>query len=644
MGRVVAWGAGLALLVALAAPARAAEQVPGDATLVYLNARLAVREGRNMDAARLWFLRNAMRNQTGRVSPHDADFHSLTWAALGELGVCQDGLEPDFDGAGLWPLALYNHLVRTRGRNTAPEKLSPFETFDVGRQQRLVSINDVLGSEELRSLTLFRGRCLGPVFAMVAAGDPIWASLRDREVTARTLEFLLERARITLKDDVRGRAVVEARLFDVGLQRIELAARAARRRAREQAVEGRIVGLSSLAAELLRDHSQPTRLTDDSEPARILRACGSWPVEEWMSLSDDRRAFLWDQAVNYRGRTAELDARAVEILDAHIARGNGAEVMRWIPRVPQDDATEPHALVWSGERGRRLLALDRESGFGERSVIALHRGVAFLAEGDLDAALRDLAGAVRFAPGSARSVEVEALALRWVSYVASRFEVTDTLLITLQELLPRQAYGSILEDLMWSAALRADGRSFRRGLANQIGRGALERRLELLVPLADGDRDAFSRTLQQGLRERPAETVRFLNLFVQRLELEDGEVRRLHFDTLVRIRALLEPLADPVGSGGGQARRAAALQERTLAILEGIRGLPDAGVRDRARAMDPEAEIFAGSVRLAPTDPLPWPFAVDEVGAPSIYSPIELTPVEGLDDAGETVYSWSIEG
>ena len=42
------------------------------------------------------------RNQTDRVSPHDEDFHSITWAALGALGVCPDGYPKD-DAAAASP-------------------------------------------------------------------------------------------------------------------------------------------------------------------------------------------------------------------------------------------------------------------------------------------------------------------------------------------------------------------------------------------------------------------------------------------------------------------------------------------------------------------------------------------------------------
>jgi hypothetical protein len=238
---------------------------------------------------------------------------------------------------------------------------------------------------------------------------------------------------------------------------------------------------------------------------------------------------------------------------------------------------------------------------------------------------------------------VHGLALRWLSYVSSRFEITEGLLVTLQELLPVRDYGSILEGLMWNAAFRADGTSFERGLANVIGRGALGRRLGLLSPLAQGDLTTFSRTIEAGLKESPSETLRFLDQLVQRLELEESSVRRLQSPTLRRLRTLLEPLADPT-SDARQGRRAAELQRRTLAIQQGLGEAGPESVRDQARVLAPGSEVFAGSVRLAPSDALPWPFEPAEVAPPSAFTPLELRPVEWRNLDGDAYLGWSIGG
>ena len=85
--------------------------------------------------------------------------------------------------------------------------------------------------------------------------------------------------------------------------------------------------------------------------------------------------------------------------------------------------------------------------------------------------------------------------------------------------------------------------------------------------------------------------------------------------------------------------------ERTQAILEGLGGLGlDASARDRARALAPGSTVFAGSVRLAPGDPLPWPFSGPEPSAPSIFEPIQLVLQEWTGEDGALVFGWSIEG
>jgi hypothetical protein len=377
----------------------------------------------------------------------------------------------------------------------------------------------------------------------------------------------------------------------------------------------------------------------DSEAARILEASVHWPASEWMALSQDRRRFLFQHAIAYTGPSPELDAIAIGIIDSLIDQGEGEEIERWLGL--RNAESEP---VWAGTRGQRLLALDKESGFRERGVIALHRGVRQLEQGDLPGALRSMAYALQHAPESRAADALHALSLRWLTHIAAQFQIGDELLVTLQELVPRREYGVILEDLLWRAALRADGPSFQRGVERQVGRGALSRRIDLLAPLADGNGGRFSSRIREGLAASPSETLRFLDQMVQRLELEEAAVRSAHLPTLVRVRALVLPMADP-NKSGGQTRRASALLDRTLAIADGLGGLGDqASSRDRASALDPSGEVFAGAIRLAPSDPLPWPFRATDTPAPSVFTPIALTPIEWLGDTGSWVFGWTLSG
>jgi len=611
-------------------------------TEVYYNARLALREGRALDAAKFWLLRNALEDHTGRVSPHDADFHSVTWAALGDLGICQDGHPTDEAGAGIWPVAFHNWVVRNRTRRPRTDRPRSFETFEVGRQQRFISIGDVLDLDELKSVRLHRWGCLRPRFALLAAGESIAGDLSDRQVSTRLMRHLLEQGRATLDTErVRGTAAIEARLFDIDLKLTELAAREARRKERERARRGRTLGLSRESVSAMREEAPESTLSPDSDAARILDASVDWPAEEWMAISPERRLFLFDHAASWTGRLDALDGVALGVIDRLIEEGQGVEVSRWIAH--QSEASDPEA-IWGGERGKRLMALGDEAGFGERAVIALHRGVHHLERGDLPSSMTSLAYALRHAPDSRASEEVHSLSLRWLSYVASQFEITDALLLTLMELVPRREYGLLLEDLMWGAAFRADQTSFERGVRHQVGRGALGRRIELLEPLAQGRIGGFATRVRTGLRESPNETLRFLSQLVQRLELEDADVRAAHRPTLVHLRDLLEPLASS-GDGGRQGKAAGAVLDRVLAIGDGLGGLGvAASQRERARALDPDREVYAGSVRLAPSDPLPWPFYASEIAAPSVFTPMSLRPVEWRDAQGEWVFGWSISG
>ncbi len=631
----------LLVALALAGP----EREPSDATVVYYNARMALREGRPLEAVQLWLLRNAMENQDGRVSPHDADFRSVTWAALGELGICQDGYAKDLDGAGLWPLALHNQVVRNLGRRKPAKRHRPFAAFEVNRQQRYVSITDVLGSRELATLKLSRGRCARPRLALLAAGESLTAKLTDRQVAARLLRFLLERARSTLAEGrVHGLAAIDARLFDIDLQLTALAAKEARKEAQAEARRGREVGLTRPSVTAMRDEAPTTTLDPGSVAARVLRACVSWPTAEWMALSPDRRLYLFSQARAYGEDPVAFEAVGFGIVDQLLASGQGAEAEAWIGQLAAAGGPETRRATWEGSRGQALLALDEDAGFNERSVIALHRGIDQLERGQLMDALRSIAFARQHAHASATAGELEGLSLRWLSYVAAQFSISPGLLVTLQELVPRQDYAIILEDLMWSAAFHADKRSFDDGFAHQVRRGALERRLVLLAPLAAGDVARFAAGIQAGLVDSPDETLRFLDQMVQRLELEDAGVRTAQLGTLGSLRKLLTPFAAAAQDTGRQGRTAALLMARTQAIAEGLGGLSETSERDRARSLAPDGEVYAGSIRLAPADPLPWPFHASDPSAPSVFTPLELRPEEWRDASAELVFGWSIRG
>ncbi|MCK6525490.1 hypothetical protein L6R49_29125 [Myxococcota bacterium] len=614
---------------------------PSNAELVYLNARLALREGRPDAAIKLWLLHNALENQTGRVSIYDQDFHSVTWAALGDLGLCQDGHPKDVDGAGLWPLALQNTFVRTMGREPRSARPRPFDSFEVNKQTRFVAIGDILGSAELATVRLDRGRCFGPRLAAIRAGELPNARLSDRQVAARVLLSLLTRAERTLNDaQVRGQAVIAARRFDLLLKLAELAAREARQKARDESTRARQLGLSREVAEAMRAEAPTSTLPPDSEAAQILRACMDWPISEWMALSPDRRLFMFDYAVSFGASPEAAHAVAIGVLDALIEARDGAGATQWIPRA---SAGVSPAVIWDGPRGAALLSLDAESGFTERAVLSMHRGVAHLERGEIPEALQSFALALKLAPESSASEVLTPLSLRWLNHVSSQYQLGEDLLATLEALVPRRELAVLIEDMMWRAAFRADAGSFQRGEARLAGRGAAQRRLDLLTPLASGDVKRFMAGLRGGLKDSPSETLRFIEQLIERLELEDPEVRAAQAETLKAVRTLLLTWPWDVETAARQARTVEALLARSQAILEGLGPLgEDAPASDRARALSPDAEVYGGAVRLAPADPLPWPFRAQAVTAPSVFTPLKLTPVEWPDGAGALVLGWEI--
>ncbi len=412
---------------------------PSEQTLVYYNARMALREGQPREALKLWMLRNAIESRSEVVSAHDEDFRSVTWAALGQLGLCLDGYARDEGGAGLWPLALHNSVVRNMRRPEPAEAPNPFAAFEIGRQQRDVSLHDVLDFEELRSLEFRRTPCWQHLRLLVDHGESWFADRSDRRVTARLLRHLLRQGLKTLRPGVRGRAVLQARIFDVNLRLAGLNRRAERRARRRARYDARQRGLSKAEqAELLKQ--VPSEFDPDSEEGRILRESLTWPAEEWMSMSRERRTYLFSHA----RKVGAAPGLTVQIIDQLIERRAGAELESWIADVGDSEAAR--RVIWRGERGRRLLSLDRDTGFRGRSAIALHRGIGALSAGRLPEALRTLARAIRWSEGAPSGEALRNLSRRWLSFVAAQFRVSDELFAMLRTVLPRGDYTAVLED------------------------------------------------------------------------------------------------------------------------------------------------------------------------------------------------------
>lgn len=618
---------------------------PSLQTQIYYNARAALREGHPTEAVKLWLLRNTLESSSGKVSDHDADFRSVIWAALGELGLCQDGFPRDQPGVGLWPVAVHNWLLRTRRRSIPGSGPPTFEAFRHGQQQRRISIRDVLDAGELHALRLQRRGCVKGRELLFDSNTP-FDDLRDKKVLTRVLRSLLQESLRTLsRERVVGRAAVQARIFDLNLNLAGLAARETRKQQRQARARG--------------PQSKPTGQTQarlvaspDSEVQRILKDSLNWNAEEWLSLSSDRRQFLFARALIVAPDPRALQPLQLAVIDALIAARQGTELQSWLAWVASatgeqmgQDTThieDAKRSIWQGDRGRRLMTLDPETGFRERASIALHRGVHSLSRGRLPEALRSLAYSLRWAEDSREGEAVSNLTRRWLSFVAAQFQVTERLLLMLRNVVPRGDFALVLEDQLWHAALAADSPSFERCVQHQPARAALTRRARVLRLLSAGNVATFVDTIASALEESPYFAKRMLRQLLERLEAENASARARHVPMLRQLEARLVADNSAPSTNKRNRRATETLLRQIRSISEGVVGLVGDNEAARAHSLSPDRQVFVGSLRLAPTDPVPWPFMVAPVQSPPAFTPLSLRPEEWSDNAGGLIFGWRV--
>ncbi len=608
----------------------AVPEPPSAPTLAYYNARVALREKRSTETLKLWLVRNALKSTTGEVSRHDADFRSLAWVAAGDRGICQDGVGLDEDGVGLWPLALHNWFIRNMRRGAPTERPAPFGAFQVPQQQRFISLKDVLSREELETVRFYRTNCFRMRDVLVGAGHSAFSDPTDRKIQTKALTFLLSTALESLdKTRVEGMSTISARLLDIRLKRMDIVQRRAKRDYRRKRRQIKELGASI---------EPPRDIAKSKEIIKLLSVTSGWQVSDWMALEPARRLYLYDWVRRSAESGSEPQAVELDLIDRHTEDRNGKELAAWIAFAGTSPAAKQ--AIWSGARGQRLLGLEKDTGFRERATIALHRGVDGVGSGRLPDALRSFAYALHFASESKDGEQIRRLSLRWLSFVARSFEVDHELLTMLVTLVPRGDLSKVLEDLSWQAALSADLTSFDRTVAAYRGRGALRRRVSQLRPLAQGNIGKFVTQIRDEFEESPHVTLRFIRRYLERLETQTAEVRSNHSDSLRDLREILVKQAAVLG--GGLSRNADKLEAHCTALLEGLpQAAPQDSARDRARALAPSTEVFAGSIRLAPTDPLPWPFEIPSIRAPSVFKPLRITPIEWPSEEG-LVMGWKL--
>jgi len=629
--------------------------------LVWLNARLAMREGRSADVLKLWLLRNALVDQ-GHAPRHDVDFRSVVWAALGEGGYCPDGFIDDEDGAGLWPLSVHNWLVKNQ-RRQPPSAANPWTAFSGGLQGRPVSLFDVLDAEELKQVRFARGACLVHRLIqpqVLATGAAVqWVDMDDRLSVGLLLRDAIRIAETTLDPDlVEGRAVLTTRLFDLDVALTRLQAAKAKRETSllEQAL--REAGVTPGGRlELAKKREQAF---GRSAAAALWRTAMAWPAGEWLALREDRRLSLFadaDLGLKDVVDPAARDRLVVDVVDLLLDRRDGDALARWLgfastpPRrtTLEDQADAPQMptvdertrrlreAIVLGERGERLLALDEATGFRDRSVVALHRGVHFLGAGDTISALRSFAFALAHAESSSDPETVHRLSRRWLAFVLSQYATTAEVIAVVERFVPVTDWGVVVDSLVWRAAFHQDPASFTLvcDAAARQKAGSVRRTCEQLSPLVQGTPGVmWQRVGESG----DGGLVRFAERLVDELSTEPLDVRHNQQQTLQGTIAALDDVA--ARSGAASTKRLDVVRRRAQALLDGIAAFDDS-VRGRSERAAPDAEAYAGSVRLAPADPLPWPFVRPEPTPPNPFLPLVLRPIERVVD-GERRFLWSI--
>ena len=203
---------------------------------VHANARLALRDDDPEETLKLWFLQNSLESTSQEPGPHGDDFHSLTWTALSRLGICAEGLAKDSKGAGIWPIAQHNLMLKMLRKPPLASRLTPFDAFQLGYQQRFVGIYDVLNRDEIAALRFRSNFCLTPYLEKAEIWDFPWSDNDLRVTRAIVLKRLLQDALTTTANPkVRGQAVLSARIFDLNLYLIDQVERERRRVRSEQA-------------------------------------------------------------------------------------------------------------------------------------------------------------------------------------------------------------------------------------------------------------------------------------------------------------------------------------------------------------------------------------------------------------------------
>lgn len=603
-----------AVALAMLASQSAMSAAPSDDAFrrVFFNARLALREERNSDAVKLWLLNHSLSLDKQQASAYQADFRSVLWASYERMGWCPDGLLSDDEGgAGIWPLAAANILLRnlTMRRFDKKAPIEGLDWFKKGEQSRPIAVTDFLSARELKTVK-FSPR---PCETFEKMKRTYGAAGANRTKFAHELLYYLYLAQKHIDEDkIVSFAPIEARVLDTLLYFLDQGERS------------------------------PTAGSYEADANRLLTDASNWAPDEWYDLQSERRTFLFSRASDHME-----DAHRTEVIlfmiDALIADKKGDELKKWIAFLEAAESPKLRELVWQGERGKRLLLLTPEDGFTERGVVAWHRGIDFLSRGNLRESLRSLGLAIRYGDESSEVEAIRMGARRWISYIAGYYEVNDTLMATLKEVLPYEDFSAVLQDLLWRSILRFDSKSFDKLQQYVNTRSAAAARFEQFDTMAKGKLTQFFAGIRKLFREEPTLAGRYLRTYLDELEKEDASVRLSHRTLLGELQLELTRLSKEQDTRG---RRKNRFVLELLVRIDGIlRGLPHRAERSRdeaIRALNPNATIFAGNVRVPPKDAVPWPFVTGDLRAPSIFQPFRIEPVEWRDAKNDIVFGWRV--
>ncbi|MBK7865316.1 MAG: hypothetical protein IPJ65_43320 [Archangiaceae bacterium] len=135
------------------------------------------------------------------------------------------------------------------------------------------------------------------------------------------------------------------------------------------AKKGRRAGLSDAAA--AENAGQARKWKPGSPQEALLKRSLTWSPDEWLTLSQLRRLFLFAQAKPVAESGAQVEALILGLIDRLAVRGQGEELDAWLGMLELKEPKQ-RGIIIAGERGKQLLALEPSTGFKERAVIA-HR-------------------------------------------------------------------------------------------------------------------------------------------------------------------------------------------------------------------------------------------------------------------------------